>query len=310
MTLKETWQRIAGIVAGGAAILPSIAHAQDEAGFDSSAILKSVEEHAAPWAMNIGGALLMLFVGWLVAGWLSRTVRKAGSKKNFDPTLTKFFSNLVRYLVLTAVILGVVGKFGIQTSSFAALIGAAGLAVGLAFEGTLANFAAGLMLLVFRPFKVEDLVEISGVLGIVEEIELFTTVIKTLDNQKIIVPNKKIFGETIRNIGGYETRRVDIDVGCDYGAEIDACRAALEECVGLVEKKISEPAPQIFLSGLGASSVDWQVRVWCKTEDYWDVYQSTIRAIHMTLGKHDIGIPFPQMDVHLDNQAVAALAKR
>lgn len=303
------------IGAFGAALasLPSLVLAQEEeaaSGLDVDAILTALNEQVAPWGVKIVGALVALFFGWIVAGWISRTALKAAKSRNLDATLSRFFSNMVRYLVLTAVVLSVLGVFGIETSSFAAIIGAAGLAVGLAFEGTLSNFAAGIMLLVFRPFKIDDVVEAGGTFGVVVEIELFTTTIKTLDNQKIIVPNKAIFGGTIKNIGAYPERRVDIDVGCDYGADIDDCRAALEEALPLIDKALKEPAPQIFLSSLGGSSVDWQVRVWCKTEDYWDVHQSTIRAVKKVLDEKGIGIPFPQMDVHLDAAVVEALGKK
>ena len=290
----------------------SLAWAQDETTdlLSGDGLMNAAQDQVMPWAMNIVGAIVALFFGWIIAGWLGRLVRKGGEKRNLDQTLTKFFSNIIRYVVLTAVLLSVLSVFGIETTSFAAILGAAGLAIGLAFEGTLANFASGVMLLVFRPFKVGDFVEAGGTTGTVEEIELFTTVFKTLDRQKIIVPNKKIFGDTIRNVGAYDTRRVDIDVGCDYSADIDETRAALEECLNLITKKIDDPDPQIFLKGLGGSSVDWQVRVWCKTEDYWDVWQETIRAIKMTLDQKGIGIPFPQMDVHLDESAVQAIARK
>jgi len=220
--------------------------------------------------------------------------------RKFDPTLTRFFANMARYAILVGVGLGCMGVFGIETTSFAAIIGAAGLAVGLAFQGTLSSFSAGIMLLVFRPFKVGDVVAAGGVTGVVEEIELFTTEFKTPDNRKVIVPNSAIFGSTIENITHHPTRRVDISVGCEYSAEIDKCRDVLESMTKTLPKVLPEPAPQVFLKELGSSSVDWQVRVWCKTEDYWDVWQATTRATKMALDAAGIGIPFPQMDVHLD----------
>ncbi|MBW2263417.1 MAG: mechanosensitive ion channel family protein, partial [Deltaproteobacteria bacterium] len=193
-------------------------------------------------------------------------------------------------------------------ASFAALIAAAGLAVGLAFQGTLSNFAAGVMLLVFRPFKVGDLVTTAGNLGIVQEIELFTTELSTLDNRKIVVPNGSIFGSVIENLTHNDTRRVDVPVGVEYSADVDETRKVLEAMIPSIPAVLEDPAPQVFLAELGASSVDWQVRVWCKTEDYWDVYQATIRAAKMALDEAKLGIPFPQMDVHLDGPSLALLS--
>ena len=296
--------------------VPAFVLAQDDGestqasgGFNVDTIIETLNQEVAPWGMKVLGALVGLFVAWLLAGALGRTVRRAGEARKLDVTLTRFFASLVRNLVLVAAVVAILGVFGIETSSFAAIIGAAGLAVGLAFQGTLGSFAAGVLILVFRPFKVGDAVEAAGVFGVVEEIELFTTTIKTLDNQKLIVPNSKIAGDTIRNAVAYDTRRVDIDVGCDYGASIDECRAALEESVELIDKALTDPPPQIFLNALGSSSVDWQVRVWCKTEDYWDVHQATIRAIHIKLGEKGIGIPYPTMDVNFSDDVVRALAK-
>lgn len=299
--------------------IPTLALAQEAAeeeeasssgaGFSVDTIIETLNKEVAPWGMKILGALVGLFAAWLIAGALGRAVRRGGEARNLDATLVRFFASMVRNLVLVAAVVAILGVFGIETSSFAAIIGAAGLAVGLAFQGTLGSFAAGVMLLVFRPFKIGDVVEAAGVTGKVEEIELFTTTIKTPDNQKLIVPNSKIAGDTIRNAVAYDTRRVDIDVGCDYGANIDDCRAALEESVQLVDKALADPPAQIFLKGLGGSSVDWQVRVWCKTEDYWDVHQATIRAIHIKLGEKGIGIPYPTVDVNFSDDVVKALAK-
>ncbi|MEM9073118.1 MAG: mechanosensitive ion channel domain-containing protein [Myxococcota bacterium] len=291
--------------------LPGLALAQDgeSSGFSTETIMETLSEQVAPWGAKIVGALVALFIAWIVAGAVGRTVRKGGEKRKLDVTLTRFFAGMARNLVLIAAVVAILGVFGIETSSFAAIIGAAGLAVGLAFQGTLGSFASGVLLLVFRPFKVGDVVEAGGVVGVVEEIELFTTVIKTLDNQKLIVPNSKVAGDTIRNAVAYDTRRVDIDVGCDYNASIDDCRAALEESIQLVDKALKDPEPQVFLAALGGSSVDWQVRIWCKTEDYWDVHQATVRAIHVKLAEKGIGIPYPTMDVNFNEDILKALGK-
>lgn len=249
------------------------------------------------------GAIVAIVLTFVAANWAKRFVVRNLTGKNFDATLTRFFGGVVRTIILVAAGLGILGVFGIQTTAFAAVLGAAGLAVGLAFQGTLGNFAAGVMLLVFRPYKVGDLVEVGEELGLVEELGLFTTDLKSLDNRAIIVPNGKIFGEKIINLGQFPVRRVDVSVGAEYAADIDATRAALEGCVEMIPHAISEPAPQIFLKQLGASSVDWEVRVWCKSEDYWDTWQEAVRAAKLSLDAAKIGIPFPQLDIHVPSEA-------
>ncbi len=273
-------------------------------------LLNQIQTIATTWGVKVVGVLVAAFVGWIVANSLSSRIRKGLEAKSFDATLTRFFANMVRYAILAGVALGCMGVFGIETTSFAGLIAAGGLAIGLAFQGTLSNFAAGVMLLVFRPFKVGDYVKVAGIDGVVESIELFTCDFKSLDNRRVIVPNSAIFGATINNVTHYPIRRVDVNVGCAYDADIDDCRAALEKVPGLVKGALTEPAAQIFLAGLGGSSVDWQLRIWCNTADYWDVYQATIREAKKQLELANIGIPFPQIDVHFDAEAREALSKR
>jgi small conductance mechanosensitive channel len=264
---------------------------------------------ALDFGPKVIGVLVALFVAWLFAGWAGRLVRRGLEARSFDPTLTRFFANLIRWLILLAAVLGCLGVFGIQTASFAAILAAAGFAVGLAFQGTLGNFSAGIMLLAFRPFKVGDFVEVSGSSGVCEHIDLFTCEFRTGDNRKLIVPNGQVFGSTITNYAGYQTRRVDIDVGADYSAGVDATRAALEKAAASIPGMLQDPAPQIVIKGLGDSSVDWQVRIWCKTPDYWGVWQATVRATKLALDEAGIGIPFPQQDVHLDDAVLQALSK-
>lgn len=255
---------------------------------------------ALNYGIKIAGALTLLFFAWVIAAWTGRLVNRRLERAEFDLTLTRFFANMTRYAILVMALLACLGVFGVQTTSFAAVIGAAGLAVGLALQGTLSNFAAGVMLLIFRPFMIGDVVEASGIRGKITAIELFTTTFDTPDNRRFIVPNSLIFGATIENVTYHPTRRVDVSVGADYGADIDATRAVLEKAAASVPGRIDDPAPQIFLEQLGGSSVDWQVRVWCDTDAYWDVYQATVRAVKREMDAAGIGIPFPQMDVHLD----------
>jgi small conductance mechanosensitive channel len=246
------------------------------------------------------GAIVLFFVAWIAARIAGALVRSSLRRAHLEETLTRFFSKLVRWLVLVAGGVGILGMFGVETTSFAAIIGAAGLAVGLAFQGTLSNFASGIMLLVFRPFKVDDVVTVAGMTGKVYEIDLFTSTLDTPENRRIIIPNSSIFGSTIENITHHAKRRADVNVGVDYKADIDTTREALEKAAAGVEGVLEDPAPGVVLLELGASSVDWSVRVWCNSGDFGSVKQATIRAVKLALDGAGIGIPFPQMDVHVD----------
>ena len=252
------------------------------------------------YAVKIGGAILFLLIAWIIAGAVGRFTRRSLEKSKLDLTLTKFFGNLAKYVVLIMAVVACLGIFGIETTSFAAVIGAAGLAIGLAFQGTLGNFSAGIMLLVFRPFKVGDVVNVNGTTAKVTEIELFTTLLDTPDNRRIIMPNGNIFGNTIENITHHPTRRVDEAVGTDYDSSQEEAREVMLQVARNVEGGLSEPAPQVYLQELGGSSIDWAVRVWANTPDYWAVRERLTQQVKEALDEAGIGIPFPQMDVHLD----------
>jgi small conductance mechanosensitive channel len=252
------------------------------------------------WGIRIVGVLVLLLVAWIMAGWFSRLCVRGMAKARIDETLTRFVGSLIRWVIILLALLACVGAFGIPTTSFAAVIGAAGLAIGLAFQGTLSNFAAGVMLLVFRPFNVGDVINAGGQTGTVFSIQLFTVVVDTFDNRRIIIPNGAVFGSTIENITYHPVRRADVDVGCDYSADIDRTREVLTAAAKSVEGGLDDPEPTVFLLGLGASSVDWSVRVWARREDFGAVKQATIRAVKQALDAAGIGIPYPQMDVHLD----------
>lgn len=263
---------------------------------------------ATDYVTRIVGVVVALFIALLVAGWMRRLVLKATEKAKVDVTLGKFFANAARYAVITLAIIACLGVFGIETTSFAAVIGAAGLAIGLAFQGSLSNLASGVMLLMFRPFKVGDVVNTAGQVGKVDEIELFTTRLITPDNRMIIIPNSAVFGGTIENITYFDTRRVDVDVGTVYSADLDATREVLDDAVASVEH-LPEPAPQVYLDVLGDSAILWKVRVWTNTPDYWALREKLTRAIKTKLDAAGIGIPFPQMDVHLDPHVVDAMKR-
>ncbi len=273
--------------------------------FDLESSLATLSQLATTWGVRVVGVVIALFVAWAVAGWAGRSLRKTLEQRNFDLTLTRFFSQMLRYAILVGAVLGCLGVFGIETASFAAVIAAAGLAVGLALQGTLGNFASGMMLLVFRPFKVGDFVRVADETGHVESIDLFTTELKTLDGRRLVVPNGQAFGNVIENFTHHPQRRVSIEVGTAYDADIDTTREALSKAIQGLEQVLEEPAPQIFLKAFGASSIDWEVRVWCETTVFWDVHQEVIAHVKRALDEAEINIPFPQMDVHVqDTQAL------
>ena len=252
--------------------------------------------------ISIMGAVLVLiviFLTWTISAWISGMVARALRRVKFDETMTRFVAKLVRWLLLLLAALMCLSYFGVETTSFAAVIGAAGLAIGLAFQGTLSNFAAGAMLLIFRPYKVGDVVSIAGNLGKVFEIELFTTAIDTFDNRRFIIPNSAIFGATIENITYHPKRRIDIAVGTSYAADIDQTRAVLEQAIQSVELCVADPEPAVVLTGLGASSVDWSVRGWANRDDFGEAKQALIRAVKVELDRAGIEIPYPHMDVSL-----------
>lgn len=254
--------------------------------------------------------VLFFWFASYIASWLSSGVRKGLEQARIDATLTIFAAKMVRYVVLVLAALSCLGIFGVQTTSFAAVLGAAGFAVGLAFQGTLSNFASGVMLLVFRPFKVGDFVNVAGISGSVIEIEMFTTVIDTADKRRFIVPNGSIFGSTIENVTHHPIRRFNVDVGVEYSAPIDATRAALEKAVQSVEGIVEDPKPAVVLTGLGASSVDWTVRGWAKNADFWGCKEKLIRAVKMELDAAGLGIPFQTVDINLNGLNQAEVLKQ
>jgi small conductance mechanosensitive channel len=247
--------------------------------------------------------LLFLFFAWVISAWIARILRTSLNRMHFDATLTKFLVKLVRWGLMLLVGLGVLGKFGIQTTSFAAVIAAAGLAIGLALQGTLSNFAAGAMLLAFRPYKVGDVIKTQTQTGKVDEIDLFTTHVDTFDNRRIIIPNKEVFGSVIENLSFHTQRRVDVDVGVSYDADIDQARKILLQAVGEVPDILSDPEPAVILSELGSSSVNWSIRVWVDASNFLAVKQTLIRAIKLELDRANIDIPYPYMNVNLQQSA-------
>ncbi len=246
------------------------------------------------------GFILILVVGRYVARWVRDLIRGGLEKPNVDRTLTKFGGNFAYYVIFLLALFAGLETVGVETASFIAVLAAASFAVGLALQGTLSNFAAGVMLLLFRPFSVGDYVDIAGETGFVRDIQLFFTRMETRENRLIIVPNGDIFGATIENIFANDEIRVDCDVGTDYPADIDETRKVLLEAARSVDDRIEEKGVQAALVGLGGSSIDWQVRIWATPDNYFRLKQELTRQVKYKLDEADIGIPFPQMDVHLD----------
>jgi len=248
----------------------------------------------------IVGVLALVIAAHIISKWIGRMATKGLEKGKVEQTLARFLGQCARWAIMVMALLACLSVFGVQTTSFAAVIGASALAIGLAFQGSLSNLAAGIMLLIFRPFKVGDLISVAGQLGVVDNIELFNTMLDTPDNRRIIVPNGTIFGSTIENISHHPTRRVDISVGVDYGADLDTTREVLTSAAMAVPDRLDDPAPQVILLNLGDSSVDWQVRVWTDAANYWTVWDAATKTVKQHLDDANLGIPFPQMDVHLD----------
>ncbi|MGL4514051.1 MAG: mechanosensitive ion channel family protein [Lacipirellulaceae bacterium] len=261
-------------------------------------------------AMSVCLVLILLFLALTAAGWAAAAVRTSLTRAKFDPTLAKFLAKMTRWGILLIAGIVCLGTFGVETTGLAAVLGAAGFAIGMAFQGTLSSFAAGAMLLIFRPFKVGDTVNIAGQSGTVDEIELFTTTLDTADNRRIILPNNAVFGTTIENITYHRVRRADVSVGVAYDADIDQTRRVLESAIASTEGALVEPAPEVVLVALGASSVDWSVRAWAPTAQVGVVKQELIRSVKLRLDAAGIGIPFPQMDVHVRDAAAQHVATR
>lgn len=250
-------------------------------------------------AQPIVVAIVLIVVVMLIAGWAKRLTVKATTKARVEATLAKFFGNLVKWAIMVIGAVTVLQTLGVEATSFAAVLAALGFAIGLALSGTLGNVAAGVMLLVFRPYRVGDVISVNGITAKVDEIELFTTTFDTPDNRRIIMPNGSIFGSTIENVTHHKSRRVDIAVGTAYNADIDAARAALLAAATAVKGRDETKDPVIYLNELGDSSINWAVRVWAPTADYWAVKEQLTRDVKYALDNAGIGIPFPQRDIHV-----------
>ncbi len=260
------------------------------------------QEYIWPWAINIGLALAIFFIGRLVAKLLTDLLTRILRKTKMDQMLINFVTSIAHALMLLVVVIAALGELGVDTTSLIALIGAAGLAIGLSLQDSLKNFAAGVMLIVFRPFREGDFVEAGGVSGIVEHITIFNSVLRTGDNREIIMPNGKIYNDSIVNYSARETRRVDMVFGIGYGDDLLKAKKILTEMMEQDERVLKDPAPVVSVASLGDSSVNFNVRPWVKSADYWAVLWDTTEKVKLEFDRQGISIPFPQMDVHLHSQ--------
>lgn len=249
------------------------------------------------------GAAVILVLGWWVARLLSRLVRRMMNRAEIDGTLVSFASNLTYMAGLAFVVISALGRLGVNTASFAAVIAAAGLAIGFALQGSLANFAAGVMLIVFRPFKAGDFVEVAGVSGAVNAIQVFQTVLTTPDNKLVIVGNAAVTGSTITNYSAMETRRVDWSFGIGYGDDLRQAKQVIEGILAEDDRVLKQPESLVAIGELGDSSVNITTRAWVKTGDYWAVHFDVTERVKLAFDAAGIEIPFPQRDVHMKTAA-------
>ncbi|GGB41838.1 mechanosensitive ion channel protein [Oceanisphaera marina] len=257
------------------------------------------------YAVNITAAILTLVIGFIAVGILTGGVNSVMKKRNVDNTISDFVTSLIKYGLLAFVIIAALGRVGVQTASFIAIIGAAGLAVGLALQGSLSNFAAGVLLIGFRFFKAGDYVEAGGTAGTVHSVQIFTTILMTPDNRMIVVPNAKILNDNIINYSKEKTRRLDLVIGVSYSADLKLTKEVLTRIINEDPRVLKEPECRIAVSNLGASSVDFIVRPWVEAGDYWALKFDLLEKIKNELDANNIGIPFPQMDIHVINDKVA-----
>ena len=266
---------------------------------DASSLLDKVYELLTVYGIKVVAAVAIFIVGRWVAKAIANFIKKMMTKSNTDETLVKFVGSLCYIALLAFVIIAALNQLGIQTTSFIAILGAAGLAIGLALQGSLGNFAAGVLMIIFKPFKVGDFIEGAGVAGTVEEIQIFTTQLKTPDNKTIIVPNAKMTGDNITNYTMKGTRRVDFVFGIGYEDDIDKARNVIAGIIAEDSRVLKDPAPMVALSELADSSVNFVARAWTSADDYWGFYFDTTEKVKKQFDTEGISIPYPQRDVHV-----------
>jgi small conductance mechanosensitive channel len=262
--------------------------------------MEKLQVLALSYGLDLVGAIVILVVGWIAAAWIQKAVYRGLSRlPKAEPTVTKALSNLSRYLVLVMVVVAVLAQFGVQTASILALLGTAGLAIGLALQGTLSNIAAGMMLLILRPFKVGDYVDAEGISGTVDSVGLFSTEFTTFDGIYLVVPNNQIWTRAIHNYSRLPTRRLDVPIGIAYGDDVNKALAALQVLLEGDERVLKDPAPQVMVLELADSSINLNLRCWTRTDHFWDLKFGLNKAAKDCVEEIGCSIPFPQRDVHV-----------
>jgi len=252
------------------------------------------------WIVNIVIAIAIVVIGRMAAKWIVKLLRKVMVRSDLDPILVNFAGSIANAVLLLLVFIAALNQLGVDTTSLIALLGAAGLAIGLALQGSLQNFAAGVMMTVFRPFKLGDFIEAGGVTGIVEHIAIFSSTLKTGDNREIIIPNGQIYAGAITNFSARDTRRIDMVFGIGYDDDMLTAKQIMEEILQKHELVLADPEPVVAVAELADSSVNFNVRPWVKSDDYWGVRSDLIEKIKLAFDKNGISIPYPQMDIHSD----------
>jgi small conductance mechanosensitive channel len=262
-----------------------------------------IEAYLIPWGIRIAIALAILVIGRMVARMVTRFAERVMRRANLDIMLTSFLGNILYTVLLVAVIIAALDQMGLQTTSLLAVFGAAGLAIGLALKDSLANFSSGVMLIIFRPFKVGDFIEAAGQAGVIEEVRIFSTIMKTGDNREIIIPNSHIYSGPIINVSARPTRRIDMVFGIGYEDDIRKAKELIEAAFAADERILKDPAPAVAMAELADSSVNFNVRPWVNTADYWAVRSALMERIKLSFDANGISIPYPQRDVHMHNAA-------
>jgi len=262
-------------------------------------LTKEIQTIFTAYGLIVLGALATLVIGIWIAKWLAKKSSKLLDKRSVDPTLTKFVTSLLKITLITFVIISAISQIGIETTAFIAIIGAAGLAIGFALQGSLSNFASGVMLIIFKPIKVGDYIEGGGAAGSVETIGIFVTTLVTPDNKVIYIPNSNLTGSNIINYSVKDTRRVDMVFGIGYSDDIDKAKSTIQSVLESDSRILKDPAPKIVVSELADSSVNFNVRPWVNSADYWGVYFDITEQIKKKFDEQDISIPFPQRDIHM-----------
>ncbi|WP_417516306.1 mechanosensitive ion channel family protein [Minwuia sp.] len=266
---------------------------------ETSTTMEIISAYVVEYAFAFVGVIVILVAGFYISRWVARLAGKAMIRTGkIDAMLANFVSNIIRYAIIAFAVIAALDQFGVETTSFVAVIGAAGLAIGLALQGTLSNLAAGVMILIFRPFKQGQFIDASGISGTVDSVSLFVTEMHTADNVQILVPNSKIWNTSIKNFSHHPTRRLDLVLGIGYSDDIGHAIETLREMANADERVHDDPSPMIAVANLGESSVDLTIRLWCNAGDYWGLKFDFLRRMKEKMDEIGVEIPFPQRSVH------------